>query len=244
MLHAASGYASPGRARILPPGRPSWSGSESDALEGYARTFLLLAFRVAAGAPPGALLARYADGLAAGTDPAHPEAWPRIGPDCRQAAVEAYAIAYGLHLTRPWLWDGLDDGVRSRVVDWLSGVFGWQLPDIYGHVNNAVYYTYMDTVINSWLIREGGLDIHHGNVIGLCVQSHCEFKAPAAYPETLRAGLRVGRLGRSSVRYEVGLFRDDTLLAEGHFVHVFVDRETRRPTPVGDKLRSALTRLT
>ncbi|MGH3712416.1 MAG: acyl-CoA thioesterase [Micromonosporaceae bacterium] len=115
--------------------------------------------------------------------------------------------------------------------------------DIYGHVNNAVYYAYMDTVVNNWLIREGGLDIHHGNVIGLCVESHCEFKAPAAYPETLRAGLRVGRLGRSSVRYEVGVFRDGTLLADGHFVHVFVDRGTRCPTTIEGALRHSLERL-
>ncbi|MGH3647651.1 MAG: acyl-CoA thioesterase [Micromonosporaceae bacterium] len=115
--------------------------------------------------------------------------------------------------------------------------------DIYGHINNAVYYAYMDTVINNWLISEGGLDIHDGGVIGLCVESHCEFRAPAAYPERLRAGLRVGRLGRSSVRYEVGVFRDGTLLAEGHFVHVFVDRATRRPTPIEGALRRSLERL-
>ncbi len=99
----------------------------------------------------------------------------------------------------------------------------WHDNDIYGHVNNTVFYAYMDTVINDWLIAEGGLDIHDGDVIGLCVESHCEFKAPAAFPETLRAGLRVGHLGRSSVRYEIGIYRDDTLLAEGHFVHVFVE---------------------
>ncbi len=119
----------------------------------------------------------------------------------------------------------------------------WHDNDIYGHVNNTVFYAYMDTVINDWLIAEGGLDIHDGDVIGLCVESHCEFKAPAAFPETLRAGLRVGHLGRSSVRYEIGIYRDDTLLAEGHFVHVFVHRATRRPASITGALRRSLEQL-
>ncbi|MGH3716112.1 MAG: acyl-CoA thioesterase [Micromonosporaceae bacterium] len=115
--------------------------------------------------------------------------------------------------------------------------------DVYGHINNAAYYAYMDTVINNWLIAEGGLDIHDGDTIGLCVESHCAFNAPAAFPERLRTGLRVGHLGRSSVRYEVGIFRDETLLAEGHFVHVFVNRHSRRPVPIAGKLRRSLERL-
>ena len=119
----------------------------------------------------------------------------------------------------------------------------WHDNDIYGHVNNTVFYAYMDTVINDWLIAAGGLDIHEGDVIGLCVESHCEFKAPAAFPETLRAGLRVGHLGRSSVRYEIGIYRDDTLLAEGHFVHVFVHRATRRPASITGALRRSLDQL-
>ncbi len=119
----------------------------------------------------------------------------------------------------------------------------WHDNDIYGHVNNTVFYAYMDTVINDWLIAAGGLDIHDGDVIGLCVESHCEFKAPAAFPETLRAGLRVGHLGRSSVRYEIGIYRDDTLLAEGHFVHVFVHRATRRPASITGALRRSLEQL-
>jgi acyl-CoA thioester hydrolase len=110
----------------------------------------------------------------------------------------------------------------------------------------------MDTVINNWLIRYGGLDIHDGTMIGLCVESHCSFKAPAAFPEPIRVGLRIGHLGRSSVRYEVGLFRvdpqaDDTageLLAEGHFVHVFVDRQSRRPVPIQGPMRDAMRRIT
>ena len=120
----------------------------------------------------------------------------------------------------------------------------WNDNDVYGHVNNVDYFAFFDTVINAWLIREGGLDIHDGPVIGLCVESHCEFKAPLAFPEVVDAGLRVGRLGRSSVRYEIGLFAEDgTLAATGWFVHVFVDRAERRPAVIPDRLRSALERL-
>src|SRR5919199_3843852 len=100
----------------------------------------------------------------------------------------------------------------------------WHDNDVYGHVNNVDYYAFFDTVINAWLIREGGLDIHDGPVIGLCVESHCAFHAPLAFPETVTAGLRVGHLGRSSVRYEIGLFSESAALAAtGWFVHVFVD---------------------
>jgi acyl-CoA thioester hydrolase len=121
----------------------------------------------------------------------------------------------------------------------------WNDNDVYGHVNNVEYYAFFDTVINAWLIEEGGLDIHRGEVIGLCVESHCEFRAPLAFPETVDACLRVGSLGRSSARYEIGLFRPDveSPAASGWFVHVFVDRETRRPVELGGRLRSALERL-
>ncbi|HXG29366.1 MAG TPA: thioesterase family protein [Nevskiales bacterium] len=121
----------------------------------------------------------------------------------------------------------------------------WKDNDIYGHVNNVEYYSYFDTVINSYLIREGGLDIHAGPTIGLCVESHCRYDGPLEFPDTVDAGLRVAHLGRSSVRYEIGLFRDgdDKPAAEGWFVHVFVDRATRRPQPIPDALRQALERL-
>ena len=121
----------------------------------------------------------------------------------------------------------------------------WMDNDVYGHVNNVVYYSYFDTVINQFLITEGGLDIHDGSVIGLCVESHCAYAAALAFPETVRAGLRVGRLGTSSVRYEIGLFGEasEEPAAEGWFVHVFVDRETRRPAPIPDGVRTALDRL-
>jgi acyl-CoA thioester hydrolase len=121
----------------------------------------------------------------------------------------------------------------------------WDDNDVYGHVNNVQYYAFFDTVINRWLIDEGGLDIHSGPVIGLCAESGCTFRAAIAFPEAIEAGLRVGKLGSSSVRYEVGLFGAGSgeSLAEGFFVHVFVDRESRRPKPIPDPIRASLERL-
>jgi acyl-CoA thioester hydrolase len=121
----------------------------------------------------------------------------------------------------------------------------WKDNDVYGHVNNVEYYSYFDTAINAFLIREGGLDIHGGSSIGLCVESSCRFDAPLAFPETVHAGLRVAKLGNSSVRYEIGLFREDDEkpAAEGWFVHVFVDRQTRRPQPMPAAMRAALQKL-
>ena len=121
----------------------------------------------------------------------------------------------------------------------------WKDNDVYGHVNNVEYYSYFDTVINTWLIREGGLDIHRGPVIGLCAESHCRFASELAFPETVEAGLRVEHLGKSSVRYGIGLFRQgrEAPAAEGWFVHVFVDRETRRSQPIPDGIRECLTRM-
>jgi acyl-CoA thioester hydrolase len=120
----------------------------------------------------------------------------------------------------------------------------WKDNDVYGHVNNVEYYSFFDTVINAWLIEEGGLDIHEGETIGVCAESGCRFLDSVAFPEAIRAGMRVGRLGNSSVRYEIGLFgEDDNPLAEGHFVHVFVDREDRRPRAIPETVRSSLERL-
>lgn len=121
----------------------------------------------------------------------------------------------------------------------------WNDNDVYGHVNNVEFYAFFDTVINAWLIGEGGLDIHAGTAIGLCVESHCAFHAALAFPETVDAALRVGKVGRSSVRYEIGLFGQGVAepAAEGWFVHVFVDRETRRPVEIPAPLRAALERL-
>jgi acyl-CoA thioester hydrolase len=121
----------------------------------------------------------------------------------------------------------------------------WKDNDVYGHVNNVEYYSYFDTVINAWLVREGGLDIHAGAVIGLCAESHCTFHAAFAFPETVEAGLGVTRLGKRSVSYAIGLFgeRAETPAAEGWFVHVFVDRETRQPVEMPAPIRACLEKL-
>ena len=121
----------------------------------------------------------------------------------------------------------------------------WMDNDIYGHVNNVVYYSYFDTVINEYLMREGGLDIHDGAVVGVCAESHCNFRDSFAFPETVEAGLRVGHLGRRAVRYEIGLFKAGAAApaAEGHFVHVFVERETMTPVAIPEAIRTALERL-
>jgi len=121
----------------------------------------------------------------------------------------------------------------------------WNDNDVYGHLNNVEFYAFFDTVINAWLIAEGGLDIRAGQTIGLCAESHCDFTAALAFPETVDACLRVGHLGRSSVRYEIGLFGQgaEGAAATGWFVHVFVDRETRSSVEIPPRLRSALERL-
>jgi acyl-CoA thioester hydrolase len=121
----------------------------------------------------------------------------------------------------------------------------WHDNDVYGHVNNVDYYAFFDTAINAYLIEQGGLDIHTGHVIGLCAESHCRYKGAIAFPDTIDIGLRVGKLGRTSVRYELELGRlgEPGALAEGWFVHVFVDRETRRPVEIPAGLRDALARL-
>ena len=121
----------------------------------------------------------------------------------------------------------------------------WMDNDVYGHVNNVVYYSYFDTVISGYLIEAGGLDIHASPVIGVCAESACRYRDGFTFPEPVEAGLRVGHLGRRSVRYEIGLFKagDDTAAAEGHFVHVFVARETMKPVEIPATLRAALERL-
>ena len=121
----------------------------------------------------------------------------------------------------------------------------WKDNDVYGHVNNVEYYSFFDTVINEYLIAEGGLDIADGGVIGLCAESHCSYHGPLAFPGVVEAGLRVGHLGRSSVRYEIELRSQGASesAAEGWFVHVFVDRASRRPVEIPERLRDALASL-
>lgn len=121
----------------------------------------------------------------------------------------------------------------------------WMDNDVYGHVNNVVYYSWFDTAVNGYLIEQGALDIHAGRTIGLVIETQCNYFAPLAFPQTVQAGLRVGHLGSSSVRYEVGLFAEDGEMAAacGHFVHVYVDRETRRPVPLPESLKKTLETL-
>ena len=128
---------------------------------------------------------------------------------------------------------------RARYPHFVAIPTRWMDNDVYGHVNNVVYYAYFDTVINRYLIAEGGLDIARGAAIGLCVESRCRYRKAIAFPTDVDAGLRVSKLGRSSVTYEIGIFvrDDDAAAAEGSFVHVFVDRETRRATPIPDVIR-------
>ncbi|CAN5204543.1 thioesterase family protein [soil metagenome] len=123
----------------------------------------------------------------------------------------------------------------------------WSDNDVYGHVNNVVYYAWFDTAVNRMLIAEGLLDIHGtGESIGLVVETGCRYFASTAFPDAITAGIRVGRLGSSSVRYEIGLFRgdEDEAAAVGFFVHVYVDRDTRRPKPLGEAMRGFLKTLT
>jgi len=119
----------------------------------------------------------------------------------------------------------------------------WADNDIYGHVNNVEYYAFFDTVINAFLIEHGGLDIHAGGAIGLCAESSCKFEAPLTFPEEVEAELHVQHLGSSSVRYGVELFAGGERIAHGWFVHVFVDRGSRRPVPIPDGIRAALATI-
>jgi len=121
----------------------------------------------------------------------------------------------------------------------------WMDNDVYGHVNNVVYYSWFDTAVNAHLIEQGVLDIHHGQTIGLVVETQCNYFAPLAFPQTVEAGIRVARLGKSSVRYEVGLFAQGEALtaAKGHFIHVYVDRQSRRPTALPANFKHVLEQL-
>ena len=121
----------------------------------------------------------------------------------------------------------------------------WMDNDVYGHVNNVVYYGWFDTAVNAHLIERGVLDLQGGPTIGLVVETHCNFFTPLAFPQPVEAGLRVARVGKSSVRYEVGIFAagEPLTAARGHFVHVYVDRESRRPVPVPPHLRAVLQEM-
>ena len=122
----------------------------------------------------------------------------------------------------------------------------WSDNDIYGHVNNVTYYSYFDTAANRYLIEEGGLDISDGTIVGFVVNSGCEYHSPITYPEGIEAGVRVDRLGNSSVQYGIAIFREgeEQAAAHGHFVHVFVERAENKSVPIPVNLREALQRLT
>ena len=121
----------------------------------------------------------------------------------------------------------------------------WMDNDVYGHVNNVVYYSYFDTVVNKFLIEQGQLDYSKGKVVGLVVETKCQYFAPIAFPDVVVAGIRVAHIGTSSVRYEIGLFKndEDNPAAEGHFVHVYVTRSGNKPTPLSTQMRSVLEKI-
>ena len=136
-------------------------------------------------------------------------------------------------------------GRRGDYRHFLPIATRWLDNDLYSHINNVVYYSFFDTVVNRYLIEGGFLDLARSDVIGLVVETGCRYAKAVAFPEAVTAGLRVAHMGKSSVRYEVALFRGDEedAAAEGHFIHVYVERATRRPTPLPDALRDLLTPL-
>jgi acyl-CoA thioester hydrolase len=135
--------------------------------------------------------------------------------------------------------------VRSDFRHFLTIATRWMDNDAYGHVNNVQYYSYFDTAVNQFLVKKGVLNIQSSPVIGLVVETQCRYSKSIVFPDIVHAGLRVAKLGNSSVRYELGLFRedDDDAAAEGHFIHVYVDRESNRPVPVPDDMRGVLSSI-
>ena len=121
----------------------------------------------------------------------------------------------------------------------------WMDNDVYGHVNNVVYYSFFDTVVNKFLMEERQLDYSQGEVVGLVVETKCQYFAPIAFPDVVVAGIKVAHIGTSSVRYEIGLFKNDEEkpAAEGHFVHVYVTRSTNKPTPLSSEMLSILKKI-
>jgi len=134
---------------------------------------------------------------------------------------------------------------RSDFLHFESISTRWMDNDAYGHVNNVVYYSWFDTAVNRFLIVNGVLDIHKGGVIGLVVETQCNYFASIAFPDRVCVGVNVSKLGNSSVRYDVGIFRhnEETASAQGHFVHVYVDRETRKPTDIPVAMRKLLNTI-
>lgn len=137
------------------------------------------------------------------------------------------------------------DADRSQFPHFLSIPTRWMDNDVYGHVNNVVYYSYFDTAVNQFLIERGVLDIHQGDIVGFVVDSGCSYFSSISFPDVVHAGIRVSKLGNSSVRYEIALFRneDTAPCAAGHFVHVYVERASNRPAPIPNAVRAVLTPL-
>jgi acyl-CoA thioester hydrolase len=137
------------------------------------------------------------------------------------------------------------DASRDQFRHFLSIPTRWMDNDIYGHVNNVVYYSYFDTAVNQFLIEAGVLDIHKGAVVGFVVDSGCAYFAPIAFPDVVHAGIRVAKLGNASVRYEIALYRNNDPLpaAAGHFVHVYVERASNRSVPIPEAVRAVLADL-
>ncbi len=125
----------------------------------------------------------------------------------------------------------------------------WADNDVYGHVNNVMYYAWFDTAVNTYLIEQGALDIHQGTTIGLVIETHCNYFAPVSFPELVEIGIRVAKLGKSSVRYELGVFTADVhgqytvCAAKGHFIHVYVDKASRRPVQLPLNLQAVLEKI-
>lgn len=134
---------------------------------------------------------------------------------------------------------------RGDYVAFYSMDTRWNDNDLYGHVNNVVYYSYFDTAVNRYLIDQGGLDIHNGGVVAFVVNSHCHYLAPIAYPDKIEVGIAVKKLGNSSVTYAIGIFKtgESMAVAYGDFVHVFVERDANQSTPIPEGIRAALQAL-
>jgi acyl-CoA thioester hydrolase len=134
---------------------------------------------------------------------------------------------------------------RAAWPHFVSIATRWMDNDVYGHVNNVQYYAYFDTAVNQFLIERGVLDIHNGEVVGFVVDSGCSYFNPIAFPDTVHVGIRVAKLGNSSVRYEIGIYRNDEALpaAVGHFVHVYVDRSSNTSVPIPANVRTLLATI-
>jgi acyl-CoA thioester hydrolase len=137
------------------------------------------------------------------------------------------------------------DTPRSAFPHLLALATRWMDNDSYGHVNNVNYYSFFDTAVNRFLIDRGVLDIHKDDIVGFVVETSCSYFSSISFPDTIHVGVRVAKLGNSSVRYELALFRNDEALpsAAGHFVHVYVDRRSNKSVPIPEQVRAVLADL-